>query len=167
MAESNTAEQIIEEFFSDEKPSIPLHRLDALFRLLSQLGWNIASQDCKDRDAFHLHGNAFNANQTVSLQQLQIQIEQATSVNYLYQSDDLIIWKEQARRTENQTDKLFSKREFEVYNLLLSGQSLPAMSKDLGISQRTIEKHVENIYKKKGVNSYNELLFKSLTNLSS
>ena len=37
--------------------------------------------------------------------------------------------------------------------------TLSEIAEDLGVSQRTAEKHVENLYRKLGIHSYNELLF--------
>lgn len=46
-----------------------------------------------------------------------------------------------------------SLRETEVLNHVAKGKSNPAISAILGISERTVEKHLERIYKKTGSKS--------------
>ncbi len=159
--DNNTAQKLSGEFFSDEKLSIPLHKLNALFDLLGHLGWSIASQDDRNHETYHVYGpsRAILKGKTISNFQLRDQLQQIQRIHYLHQSEDLLIWRIPIPTIENKENS-FSRREREVYNLLISGQTLNAMAKELGISKRTIEKHVENIYKKKAVRSYNELLFK-------
>jgi DNA-binding CsgD family transcriptional regulator len=53
-----------------------------------------------------------------------------------------------------------SKREWEVANLLLQGKSNKLIASSLGISQRTVEFHLKNIYSKLRVNSRVELILK-------
>ena len=47
----------------------------------------------------------------------------------------------------------FSKREKDVVRLLLRGKSNKQIALELGISNRTVEFHLSNIYAKLGVNS--------------
>ncbi len=53
-----------------------------------------------------------------------------------------------------------SRREREVVELLLKGQSNKQMALALGISERTVEFHLKNIYDKLGVSSRVELVLK-------
>jgi two-component system response regulator NreC len=53
---------------------------------------------------------------------------------------------------------LLSKREKEVFHLLLAGQSNTKISKELCISVKTVESHREHILKKLGVHSIVELV---------
>jgi len=53
-----------------------------------------------------------------------------------------------------------SNREWEVTNLLLKGQSNKLIASSLGVSKRTIEFHLKNIYSKFQVNSRIELILK-------
>jgi len=53
-----------------------------------------------------------------------------------------------------------SNREWEVINLLLQGQSNKLIASSLGVSKRTIEFHLKNIYSKFQVNSRIELILK-------
>jgi DNA-binding CsgD family transcriptional regulator len=55
---------------------------------------------------------------------------------------------------------LFSKREREVIDLLLQGKSNKQIAFLLGVSNRTIEFHLSNIYTKLGVNSRTEAIVK-------
>ena len=52
-----------------------------------------------------------------------------------------------------------SKREWEVVKLLLQGKSNKLIASSLGISDRTVEFHLKNIYIKHQVNSRVELIF--------
>src|SRR5215208_4243482 len=58
-----------------------------------------------------------------------------------------------------QDDRL-SKREREVVKLLLEGKSNKLIASSLGISKRTVEFHLKNIYAKFEVNSRIELILK-------
>ena len=53
-----------------------------------------------------------------------------------------------------------SNREWEVLNLLLQGKSNKIIASSLGVSKRTIEFHLKNIYTKFQVNSRTELILK-------
>lgn len=46
-----------------------------------------------------------------------------------------------------------SLREMEVLNLMAEGKNNKDISSNLGISKRTVEKHIERVYKKLGVES--------------
>ena len=54
----------------------------------------------------------------------------------------------------------FSKREIDVIRLLLQGKGNKQIAVELGISNRTVEFHLSNIYKKLGVNSRSEAILK-------
>ena len=51
-----------------------------------------------------------------------------------------------------------TKREGEILPYLASGYSLPYIRNELGISQSTIDTHVQHIYKKMGIHSREELI---------
>lgn len=53
-----------------------------------------------------------------------------------------------------------SNREWEVVNLLLQGKSNKLIASSLGISERTVEFHLKNIYAKFQVSSRIELILK-------
>lgn len=53
-------------------------------------------------------------------------------------------------------------REIEVFNLLVKGQSVKAMARELHISTYTIADHLKIIYRKLGVHSKNEAIYKGL-----
>jgi DNA-binding CsgD family transcriptional regulator len=55
---------------------------------------------------------------------------------------------------------LFSEREKDVVRLLLQGKSNKQIALDLGISNRTVEYHLSNIYSKLGVSSRSEAILK-------
>jgi len=52
----------------------------------------------------------------------------------------------------------FSKREKDVIKLLTQGKSNKQIAFELGISNRTVEFHLSNIYTKLGVNSRSEAI---------
>ena len=54
------------------------------------------------------------------------------------------------RRPENGS-ALLTGREREVVGLLAEGMTAVAMAHRLGVSRRTVEKHLENVYAKLGV----------------
>jgi DNA-binding CsgD family transcriptional regulator len=58
------------------------------------------------------------------------------------------------------TSSQFSERENDVICLLLQGKSNKAIALELGISQRTVEFHLSNIYHKSGVASRAEAIIK-------
>lgn len=165
MSENEIAKKITDEFCASETLSIDIKRLDSLFALLGQLGWSIASQDSQNRDSYHLHGQARDtfSTQTIPRKQFLVHLRSQISIRYLHESSQLIIWRNQEFDTilpREESDPL-TKRESEVHTLLLDGTTLPHIAQELGISPRTVEKHVQNLYRKKGVRSYNELLFNS------
>lgn len=49
-------------------------------------------------------------------------------------------------------------REMEVLSLVADGHTAPAVARRLGISQRTVHKHLENVHRKLGVSSRAELV---------
>ena len=54
----------------------------------------------------------------------------------------------------------FSEREHEVVGFLIQGKSNKQIAFELGISTRTVEFHLSNIYTKLGVNSRAEAILK-------
>ncbi|EDY82196.1 Sigma-70, region 4 family [Verrucomicrobiia bacterium DG1235] len=96
----------------------------------------------------------------ITRQQLESYLTGKDKDIQLNNTKHLVIWRKMPSQNLPQYPAL-SKRETEIYELLLAGLTLPEIAADLGISQRTVEKHVENIYKKLEVHSYNELLFSS------
>ncbi len=155
------AQRITQELHIEEKLSFETHKLTALFKLLGQLGWSIASQDPKVRERYNLYGHVqvqLKAQKT-DRRTLRIYLRSGAPKYYLHENSQLVIWRNQETRSATE-ERPLTKREEEIYHLLLAGLSQHAIAKDLGISQRTVEKHVQNLYKKKGVKSYNELLFR-------
>ncbi len=137
-------------------------KLVSLYTLLDQLGWLIASEDPNHADTFALRMRTLAkfGKTHISRIELENRIHGLDSRNFLCRSKHLIIWRESKPEPQKtDTAKGLTKRESEVKELLLSGMALPAIATDLGISQRTVEKHVENLYRKLGVHSYNELVF--------
>ncbi|MCH6257950.1 LuxR C-terminal-related transcriptional regulator [Puniceicoccaceae bacterium K14] len=134
-------------------------KLIHLYGLLDQLGWLIASEDPNASNTFILRDRTQKriGKSSISRKELEDYLEALEDKAFLHQTPNLVIWREIQKITSQSAP--FTKREREIYEHLLSGQAVPAIAKDLGISQRTVEKHVERIYKKRGVNSYNELLF--------
>lgn len=49
-------------------------------------------------------------------------------------------------------------REMEVLSLVADGHTTPSIARRLGVSQRTVQKHLENLYRKLGVSSRAELV---------
>ncbi len=162
MSEEEIAQQIANEFSSNETLSIAVHKLTNLFALLGQLGWSIASQDSEDRETYNLHGQAKRSfgSQTISRTQLLSHLRTYPNINYLHESSQLVIWRSIKAEHNQPQETPLTKREAEIETLLTDGHTQPEIAKELGISQRTVEKHVQNLYKKKGVHTYNELLFK-------
>ncbi len=56
--------------------------------------------------------------------------------------------------------KLLTRRENEILNWMSFGKTNPEIAIILGRSARTIEKHVENIFRKTGVSSRNQLILR-------
>lgn len=162
MSENDIVQKITSEFFNTETLSIDINRLNALFALLGQLGWSIASQDYKHRNIYHLHGQARDTFDTpdITRKQLLSHLLSDLAKRYLHDSNQLVIWRNQPSDTQTPVEETpLTRRESEICALLLDGTTLPEIAQELGISRRTVEKHVQNLYKKKGVSSYNELLF--------
>ncbi|MDQ8197459.1 helix-turn-helix transcriptional regulator [Pelagicoccus enzymogenes] len=161
MSENEIAEQILQEFRSSETLALDIRRLTSLFALLGQLGWSIASQDSRYRNRYHLHGQARPQFDTahVTRKQLLAHLTSQPEKLYLHESSQLVIWRNQESDTLQKAEIPLTKRESEIHALLLDGLTLPKIAQELGISKRTAEKHVQNLYKKKGVHTYNELLF--------
>lgn len=145
---------------SRDKRSRHTAKLFSLYALLDQLGWMVACEDPNQANTFYLRGQTKKefGKDRIDRHELVKHLQRLERPRQLTRSTHLFIWKPQVALTNNNETSL-SKREKEVYNLLLAGLTLSIMADELGISQRTVEKHVENIYKKKDVKSYNELLF--------
>lgn len=58
--------------------------------------------------------------------------------------------------------KVLTTREIAVFNLLVKGQSVKAIARTLQISTYTIADHLKVIYRKLGVHSKNEAIYKGL-----
>jgi len=58
----------------------------------------------------------------------------------------------------NLKNKGITEREFQLIQLILSGNSNKQISESLGISLRTVETHVTNIYEKLGLTRRSELV---------
>ncbi|WP_104802667.1 helix-turn-helix transcriptional regulator [Blautia marasmi] len=76
--------------------------------------------------------------------------------NFYYQGTDNNARKGEAGWTEYN----FTKREFEIVNLLCQGMSIRNISSALYIAKTTTYKHISHIYEKVGVSSQKDLLFK-------
>lgn len=72
--------------------------------------------------------------------------------------EGLWAWREQTSPEE--TPVRLTKREGQVFDLLLQGMRAKEMASALGVSSRTVEKHLENVYRKFGVKHAGELLFR-------
>ncbi len=62
----------------------------------------------------------------------------------------------------NTTLKLLSKREQDIYRLLLKGLPNKRISNEIHISERTVKYHCSNIYTKLGVRNRYELMAKPI-----
>lgn len=74
----------------------------------------------------------------------------------IYSLDDIWIWTYPQNLTKRNTEAL-TKREKEVFNQMLEGDTNLMMSNTLSIQLRTVEKHVQNIFKKLQIKSRNEV----------
>lgn len=61
------------------------------------------------------------------------------------------------------TDRLLSKREQDVFHLLLEGKSNKEIASSLAITEKTVEEHLTNIYKKLGVKSRTEAILRGIS----
>ncbi len=89
--------------------------------------------------------------------QLISAIRRADRGEFLFDKQQL----ERARRWREEVSKRWeslSKREREVLQLLTEGGENKAIAASLGITVNTVEKHLENIYKKLGVTSRTEAI---------
>ncbi len=59
-------------------------------------------------------------------------------------------------KNQQETENKLSDREMEVFGLLLQGLSNQQIASKLQISEKTVEKHLTNIYAKAGVSSRTE-----------
>lgn len=48
--------------------------------------------------------------------------------------------------------KILTKREHEVFSLLILNKTTKTIAKDLGISEKTVRNHISNVIQKLGVN---------------
>jgi DNA-binding NarL/FixJ family response regulator len=60
---------------------------------------------------------------------------------------------EMASWTQEEQQRELTKREMEVLQLVVQGKTNQEVALDLGISDKTVEKHLENVYSKLGVAS--------------
>lgn len=70
----------------------------------------------------------------------------------------LLVWKRRAERDSRVRLDSLSRREREVSGWLRKGKSADGIGVILGISPRTVEKHIEKIYAKCGVRSHVEFV---------
>jgi len=143
----------------DSSSSSLQSKLLSLVDLLCSLGWEVAWRDPKDHEKFHLSSHQkSNKSSSISKSQIRKILLETDPNQLLYKSDQLIVWHDSFYESDSK-QTILSKREKEVYHLLLAGQKLTVIAGELGISKRTAEKHVENVYKKMRVSSFNQLLF--------
>jgi DNA-binding NarL/FixJ family response regulator len=89
--------------------------------------------------------------------QLVTTIRRAARGESVYSKEQIL----RARRWREETSQKWeslSAREREVLHLLTEGKDNRAIAKSLGIKVNTVEKHLDNIYKKLGVNSRSETI---------
>jgi DNA-binding NarL/FixJ family response regulator len=74
-----------------------------------------------------------------------------------HQSDQTVLGKRFAF-TDNCKKYHLTSREIEIIKLLIKGTAYKIISADLSISEKTVSKHVSNIFSKVGVNNKIELI---------
>jgi len=98
--------------------------------------------------------------------QLVAAIQRAAQGEYLFDKEQL----ERARRWREETSQKWeslSPREREVLQLLTEGKNNRAIAAALEIKVNTVEKHLDNIYKKLGVESRSEAILWWMENTTS
>lgn len=155
----NDEERIDDLFHPADKHAQSTKRLVSLFELLNQLGWMIASEDPNISNTFQLRNKTeVRIGKTrISRKNLNAYLETISDKRFLYRNDHLVIWREIPPAPPRK--KSLTRREREIYELLLGGMTHVEIASDLGISPRTVDKHIQHIYEKQGVTSYNELMF--------
>lgn len=83
-------------------------------------------------------------------------IEAQNEFRKLLHTKDLIVWSEGSRVSLEAV--VLTKREKSVRSLLIAGRSSAEIANTLGISKKTVEKHIERIYHKYDVTSFCEFV---------
>ena len=138
-------------------------KLSYLLQFLDSLGWFVTYRSSELPRKYILSDRAevLFKKASATFAEIQLAILKSNEVEFLLRTSDLIVWREKKNSKSYSIDQNthLTKREGEIKQLLLYGMTLSEIAEDLGISQRTVEKHVENLYRKLGIHSYNELLF--------
>ncbi len=126
-------------------------RILACAKLLEALGWCVAVRLSHDR--LWLGENAVHSLKTEvpdTWSALLRCLESRWSKSPSLDQPGIKIWNNQIDR-KIEVEENLTKREIEVFGLLRDGKTSPEISQILGCSKRTVEKHVENIYHKRGL----------------
>ncbi len=111
---------------------------------------NIPSFLFEKEDLYHFYLNGWKVK--VIFQETNNQTPSKKHTIYLYQQT--------LKTMENDSKILLSKRELEIYHLVLKGYTNEQISTQLWISIHTVKKHLRNMYDKLGVSNRTSLIYK-------
>lgn len=134
-------------------------KFQEIVTLLENLGWNVAYTSSKSPSSDLVVGPETCrrlSSGTITADALSRQLSHRSQTEILVDTGDFIVWSNRPR-SPNLTVEL-SKRELEVHALIVNGYTPMEISQELGIAKRTVDKHIQRIYKKLGVHSFKELI---------
>lgn len=108
-----------------------------------------------------------NATARTHLQQAALSTDQAMAILEcegivpLTADPGILVWERRSEQPSRAAIASLSRREREVSRWLERGKSARDIAAILGISPRTVEKHIQNVYAKYGVRSHTDFLHRS------
>lgn len=114
---------------------------------ISKLGLAMAWLPTPDSTCFHLN-EAARKDLGISSEEISFQRFSELKRSFLLQEHDFAVWTVSCTSSQEMVLNL-TRREEEVLQRMSIGESIKETASDLGVSPRTIEKHRENIRKKR------------------
>lgn len=133
-----------------------LARREAWLGLILELGWAVACSDSGGKEV--LNAAAQGACEQMPLKKRERSIEgirrhisRTAPADILIDFPGLLIWRASPTAAPPASRPSLSRREREVLAWLREGKNSEEIAVILGLSKRTIEKHLQNVYRKLGV----------------